>query len=177
MRRYVLLIISVIVPVMVFIGIVWSAQSMARPNCALYPPPPISVGIDRLVRWATQPQASCGLYPSPHLGDVVRLDLTYMPPSTYNRPANHRHITDPATLQGFETAFAHLKGIQQGTLGNRGCFLTTEDATLTFVLRSGRQRTFHVMVACLRVGTYWILSPRLLDLVRAQGQIPSRAVD
>jgi len=55
--------------------------------------------------------------------------------------------------------------------------LTTEDATLTFVLRSGRQRTFHVMVACLRVGTYWILSPRLLDLVSAQGQIPSRAVD
>ncbi|MCA1599738.1 MAG: hypothetical protein LC769_12135, partial [Chloroflexi bacterium] len=67
--------------------------------------------------------------------------------------------------------------IQQGTLGNRGCFLTTEDATLTFVLRAGKQRTFHVMVACLRVGTYWILSPPLLDLVRAQGQIPSRAVD
>jgi len=168
MRRYVLL--CSVVPVLILVGVVWSAHSLARTNCTLYyPPPPISMGVDHLVRWATQPQADCGLYPSPHLGDVVRLDLTYMPPSTYNRSPNHRHITDPATLQGFETAFAHLEGIQQGTLGNTGCFLTTEDATLTFVLRSGKQRTFHVMVGCLRVETYWILSSRLLDLVQAQG--------
>ncbi len=167
MQRYVLL--AAIMPVIILIGVAWCAHSLARTNCTLYyPPPPISMGVDHLVRWATQPQADCGLYPSPHLGDVVRLDLTYIPPSTYNLSAKHRHSTDPATLQGFETAFAHLKGIQQSTLGNRGCFLTTEDATLTFVPRSGRQRTFHVMVGCLRVGNYWILSPRLLDLVRVR---------